>query len=145
MDCSPPGSSVHGISQARVREWCCHALLQWFFQTQGSNQQLLSLLHWQVGSFPRGPPGSRLSFVEGAKLCPLSRYLVSLPSFFFVCFVFLSFLFFSSYFLALLLIILLWIWVSQSLMDIEELGRGREVDQHTDISQPASSECFFLK
>ena len=21
MDCSPPGSSVHGISQARIREW----------------------------------------------------------------------------------------------------------------------------
>ena len=21
MDCSPPGSSVHGISQARVQEW----------------------------------------------------------------------------------------------------------------------------
>ena len=72
-----------------------------------------------------GRLGSPLSFLEGAKLCLLSQYLVSLPSFFFVCFVFLSFSFFSSYFLALLLVILLWIWVSQSLMDTEELGRGR--------------------
>ena len=65
MDCSPPGSSVHGISQARVREWCCHALLQGIFQTQGSNQQLLSLLHWQVGSFPRGLPGEPSVFRRG--------------------------------------------------------------------------------
>ena len=29
MDCSLPGSSVHGISQARILEWVCHFLLQW--------------------------------------------------------------------------------------------------------------------
>ena len=28
MDCSPPGSSVHGIFQARVLEWGCHCLLR---------------------------------------------------------------------------------------------------------------------
>ena len=27
MDCNPPGSSVHGIFQARVLEWGCHCLL----------------------------------------------------------------------------------------------------------------------
>ena len=27
MDCSPPGSSVHGIFQAGVLEWGCHCLL----------------------------------------------------------------------------------------------------------------------
>ena len=26
MDCSPPGSSVHGILQARVREWVAISL-----------------------------------------------------------------------------------------------------------------------
>ena len=36
MDCSPPGSSVHGISQARILEWD-HFLLQGMFLTQGSN------------------------------------------------------------------------------------------------------------
>ena len=46
MDCSPPGSSVHGISQSTVLE-CCHFLLQGIFPTQGSNP---SLLHWQRDS-----------------------------------------------------------------------------------------------
>ena len=27
MNCSPPGSSVHGISQARILNWVCHFLL----------------------------------------------------------------------------------------------------------------------
>ena len=36
MDCSPPGSSVHGISQQE--HWSgCHSLLQGIFPTQGSN------------------------------------------------------------------------------------------------------------
>ena len=34
MDCSPPGSSVHGILQARMLEW---DLIQEIFPTQGSN------------------------------------------------------------------------------------------------------------
>ena len=33
MDCSPPGSSVHGIFQARKRMGC-HFLLKWIFPTQ---------------------------------------------------------------------------------------------------------------
>ena len=40
MDCSLPGSSVHGILQARVLEWGCHFLLQQIFLTQGSNPGL---------------------------------------------------------------------------------------------------------
>ena len=57
VDCSPPGSSVHGILQARILEWVCHALLQGIFLTQGLNPALLHLLHWQVGSLPLAPPG----------------------------------------------------------------------------------------
>ena len=30
----------------------CHALLKGIFLTQGLNQHLLCLLHWQVGSLP---------------------------------------------------------------------------------------------
>ena len=45
MDCSPPGSSVHGILQARILVWVCHALLQGIFPTQGRNPHLLFLLH----------------------------------------------------------------------------------------------------
>ena len=43
-DCSPPGSSVHGISQARLLGVGCHLLLQGIFQTQESNPSLLQLL-----------------------------------------------------------------------------------------------------
>ena len=53
MDCSPPGSSVHGISQARILE--CHFLFQEIFLTQGLNPHLL---HWQVDSLPLSPKGS---------------------------------------------------------------------------------------
>ena len=53
MDCSPPGSSVHGIFQARI-----HALLQGLFLTLGSN---LRLLHWQVGATGNGHLGSLLT------------------------------------------------------------------------------------
>ena len=37
MDCSPPGSSVHRILQARILQWFAHFLLQGIFLTQGSN------------------------------------------------------------------------------------------------------------
>ena len=49
MDCSPPGSSVHGILQARILE--CHFLFQGIFLTQGLNLCLLCLLLWQVDFF----------------------------------------------------------------------------------------------
>ena len=51
MDCSLPGSSVHGILQARILEWVTTT------STRGSKLCLLCLLHWQVGSLPLVPPG----------------------------------------------------------------------------------------
>ena len=50
MDCSPPGSSIHGILRGKNPGVDCHALLQGIFLTQGSNLCLLCLQHWQVGS-----------------------------------------------------------------------------------------------
>ena len=41
MDCSPPGSSVHGILQTRILEWVAFPLLQRIFLTQASNPGLL--------------------------------------------------------------------------------------------------------
>ena len=62
MDCSPLGSSVHGIIQARILEW---VVISYFRgssgprdQSQGSNPRLLCLLHWQVDSLPLGSLGS---------------------------------------------------------------------------------------
>ena len=52
MDCSVPGSSVHGDSPGKNTGVGCHALLQGIFPTQGLNS-----LHWKVGSLPRTPAG----------------------------------------------------------------------------------------
>ena len=48
MDCSLPGSSVHGIFQARILEWVGISSSRGIFLTQRSNLRLLSLL--QAGS-----------------------------------------------------------------------------------------------
>ena len=45
MDGSPPGSSVHGILQARVLEWVVISSSQGSSLTQGSHPGLLRLLH----------------------------------------------------------------------------------------------------
>ena len=56
LDCSPPGSSVCGISQARILEQVAISYPQGSCWLRG--QPLVSyLLRWQVGSFPPAPPG----------------------------------------------------------------------------------------
>ena len=50
MDCSPPGSSVHGILHARILEWVAISFPRGIFPTQGSNPHLL---HWQADSLPQ--------------------------------------------------------------------------------------------
>ena len=44
MDCSPPGSSVHGNFPGKNTGVGCHVLLQGIFPTHGSN---LGLPHWR--------------------------------------------------------------------------------------------------
>ena len=44
IDCSPPGSFVHGDSPGKNTRVGCHALLQGNFPTQGSNS---GLPHWR--------------------------------------------------------------------------------------------------
>ena len=56
MDCGLPGSSVHGILQARILE-----LVAMLF-SRGSSQPRelnLNLLHWQAGSLPLALPEKR--------------------------------------------------------------------------------------
>ena len=43
-NCSPPGSSVHGILQARILEWVAMSSSHRNFLTQGSNPHLLWFL-----------------------------------------------------------------------------------------------------
>ena len=48
MGCSPPSSSVHGISQARILEWVAISCSRGISLTQGLKLCLLYLLHWQA-------------------------------------------------------------------------------------------------
>ena len=51
MDCSPSGSSVHGICFPDENTGVgCHFLLRGLFLTPGSNPHLLYLLHWPADS-----------------------------------------------------------------------------------------------
>ena len=57
MDCSLPGSSVHGISQVRVLQWVTISF-SWDLPNPGTEPTSLYLLHWQVDSFPLSHQGS---------------------------------------------------------------------------------------
>ena len=54
MNCSPPGSSIHGILQARTLEWVT-------FLTQESN---LGLLYYRQILLPSEPPGKPVGMWE---------------------------------------------------------------------------------
>ena len=57
IDCSPPGSSVHGILQARILEWVAYSIPRGSARTQGLNpglahcRQILHLLSHQGSPF----------------------------------------------------------------------------------------------
>ena len=69
MDCSPPGSSVYGILQARILEWVAAPFSRGSSRTQGSNPHLSRLLHWEAGSSPLHhlgrPPGAMSHHMSG--------------------------------------------------------------------------------
>ena len=50
VDCNPPGSSIHGVFQARTLEWVDISYSNGSSQPQGWNLCLLCLLHWQANS-----------------------------------------------------------------------------------------------
>jgi len=71
MDCSPPGSSLHGISQARILEWAAISF------SRGSSQSMdrtrVSCIAW--GFFIAEPAGKPICIegcvcVLGPQLCP---------------------------------------------------------------------------
>ncbi|CAI9152603.1 unnamed protein product [Rangifer tarandus platyrhynchus] len=59
MDRSPPGSSVHGLLQARILEWVAISSSRGSSPTQGLSPRLLCLLCWQAGSLPPAPKQRR--------------------------------------------------------------------------------------
>ena len=56
MDCSLPGSSVHGIPQARILEWVA---IPFSRGSSLSRDQILGLLHYRE-TLPSEPPGKPL-------------------------------------------------------------------------------------
>ena len=56
MDCRLPGSSVHGILQARILEWVAMLSTRASSWPKDENPHLLGFLHWQMGSLT-GPSG----------------------------------------------------------------------------------------
>ena len=69
MDCSPPGSSVHGDSPGKNNGGGCHALLQGIFPTRGSNPGLPHyrriLYHLSHQGSPRIPEWVPYPFFRG--------------------------------------------------------------------------------
>ena len=61
MDCSPPGSSVHGILQARIVEWVAMPSSGGSSQPRKSNPYLWRLFHCRQFLYPLSPLGSPLA------------------------------------------------------------------------------------
>ena len=75
MNCSPsgssapPGSSFHGIFQAKILEWVAISYPSVSSQ-QGSNLCFLYLLHWQADPLLPAPPG-----IYGLPQCKMSVFI----------------------------------------------------------------------
>ena len=72
VDSSQPGSSVHGILQARILKWVAMFSSRVIFLTQGSNPCFFCLLHWQAGSLalvPAGKPTVNISTSVNFPFC----------------------------------------------------------------------------
>ena len=70
MDCDPPGSSVHGISAARILEWIAISFSR-------ASCPPRDLLHWQAGSLPlrhQGTGNSESHSVGSDSLQPHGLY-----------------------------------------------------------------------
>ena len=80
MDHSPPGSSVHGILQARILEWVPVPFSRGIFQTHRWNPPLLHLLLWQVGPLPLAPPGKPLLDATSCEMGNLLTNVLFFPA-----------------------------------------------------------------
>ena len=69
-DCSPPGSSVHGILQARTLGW---VTMPSYRASSDLGIKLLSPVHWQADSLPPEPPRKSLYWA----ILPLSSWALS--------------------------------------------------------------------
>ena len=62
MDCSPPGSSVHGILQTRIQEWVAMPFCRG--SSLARDQTLVSMSSTLAGMLPLAPPGKPLFYFK---------------------------------------------------------------------------------
>ena len=74
MDCSPPGSSVHGDSPDKNIGVGCYALLQGIFPTQGSNPGLPHCRWIPYCLSHQGSPLPRIAAFKFIKIFPVKIY-----------------------------------------------------------------------
>ena len=74
MDCSPPGSSVHGLFQERILKWVANSILRGSSLSRDQILVSFCLPHWQADclslchlGFPIS--NSSLQLIESSKLC----------------------------------------------------------------------------
>ena len=79
MEWSPPGSSVHGILQARILEWITMPSSRGSSQPRDGNPCLLHLLHWQADFFPQCHLGSPKAFLSSIKASAFVPSWVEFP------------------------------------------------------------------
>ena len=70
VNCSPAGSSAHGIFQARILEWVSIS-----FSRGSSQPRHWTLLPWQADSLPPGKPPDACRFNKFS-LCPQSASII---------------------------------------------------------------------
>ena len=74
VDCSPPGSSVHGVLQAGILEWVAVSFSGGIFQTQGSNRGLLPLRQILYQLSYQGSPEINYSLIFKSMRVQLSSF-----------------------------------------------------------------------
>ena len=74
LDCSPPGSSVHGILQSRILEWVANSSSK-DLPAQGSNPHLLWLLSCRQIPHPRATREAVASIFGALNLAYLGTFL----------------------------------------------------------------------
>ena len=74
MDCSLPGSSVHGILKARILEWIAMPSSKGSSWPRDQTSVSYVYLHWQVGSLPLTPSRSPQSPLHQPVFCIVLQF-----------------------------------------------------------------------
>ena len=79
MDCSLPGSSVHGTLQARILEWV--AIPSSRGSSQPSGLASISWVScWQTSSLPLAPPGKLYMYMGSHRASLVAQLVMNLPA-----------------------------------------------------------------